>query len=111
MAAISYFKERFLLMSISDANTNSNQASGHSPHLSDLFHIRQLERQLKHALEELEQVKTRVSRLEQEVAVQSPAGVFTEKTQIPQQAGNAAAMPPLPIAEIRQLAEMAKRFR
>jgi hypothetical protein len=98
-------------MSFPDLNTSSRQANVRSPHLSDLFHIRQLERQLKHALEELEQVKTRVSQLEEEIAFQNPEGIFTEKTQIPQQAETTPAAPPLPIAEIKQLAEMAKRFR
>jgi hypothetical protein len=98
-------------MSIPEADMNDQQAGGHSPHLSDLFHIRQLERQLKNTLEELEQIKGRLNRLEDEIAVQSPGGVFTEKTQISQQAETITTAPPLPIAEIKQLAEMANRFR
>lgn len=98
-------------MTIPDANTNGQQGGGQGPHLSDLFHIRQLERQMKNALDELEQVKGWLNRLEKEIAVQSPDGVFTEKTQIPQQAETTQVVPPLPIAEIKQLAEMAKRFR
>ncbi len=98
-------------MPIPDASINGQQTGNHSPHLSDLFHIRQLERQLKHVLEELEQVKTRVNQLEKEIAFQSPDGVFTEKTQISQRAETTPAAPPLPITEIKQLAEMAKRFR
>ena len=98
-------------MSIFDESTKGQRAGGRSPHLSDLFHIRQLERQLKHVLDELEQVKTRVNQLEKEIAVQSHDGVFTGKTQIPQKAETSPAAPPLPIAEIKQLAEMAKRFR
>ena len=95
-------------MSFSGVNTSSQRADVNSHRLSDLFHIRQLERQLKQALEELEQVRTRVNQLEQEIAFQNTDG---EKTQISQQAETIPAVPPLPIAEIKQLAEMAKRFR
>jgi len=98
-------------MSISDANTSSQQVDVNSQRLSDLFRIGHLERKLKQALEELEQARTRVNQLEQEIASQNTDRVFTEKTQIPQQAETTSAAPPLPIAEIKQLAEMAKRFK
>ena len=96
-------------MSFPGLNTSSQQADViNSQRLSDLFHIRQLERHLKQALEELEQAKTRVNQLEQEIALQNTDG---EKKQISQHAETIPAVPPLPIAEIKQLAEMAKRFK
>jgi hypothetical protein len=98
-------------VSIPDANTSGQQTGGYNPHLADLFRIRQMERLLKHALEELEQVKARLAHLEKEMVIQGPAVACVEKAVNTQQAGTASPMPPLPIAEIKKLAEMAKRFR
>ena len=95
-------------MPFSGVNTSSQQAGVNSHCLSDLFHIGHLERKLKKALEELEQARNRVNQLEREIALQNTDG---EKTQISQQAEIAPAVPPLQIAEIKQLAEMAKRFK
>jgi hypothetical protein len=77
--------------------------------LADHLHIRQMERMLQQALEELEQVKARLSRLEKSVAHRSePGGVACDGAE---QSSPEPLTPPLPIAEISQLAEMAKRFK
>jgi hypothetical protein len=98
-------------MSIFDAYPTGQQTGGHHPHLADLFRIRQMERLLKNALEELEQVKARLNQLEKASVIQSPDAAETGKTVNTQRTEATTPMPPLPIAEIEQLAEMAKRFR
>jgi hypothetical protein len=98
-------------MSISDSYKSGKQAGYYSHHLSDLFRIRPMERLLKQALEELEQVKARLSCIEGETAIHNPNAEKTKKALNTHYSEGASSMPPLPIAEIKQLAEMAKRFR
>jgi hypothetical protein len=119
IAPISRFKkrEKVFIMSIPDKFATGqqagqpSQAAGCHPHLSDLLHIGQMERLLKHALEELERVRARLSPIERETAIQSSVKARTEKVVNAQQDETSSPVPPLPIAEIKQLAEMAKRFR
>jgi hypothetical protein len=98
-------------MSFPDAYMTGQQTGGYHPHVADLFRIRQMERLLKHTLEELEQVKARLNQLEKATAIQSPDAAGTGKTVNTQRTEATTPMTPLPIAEIKQLAEMAKRFR
>jgi hypothetical protein len=70
--------------------------------LPDQLRLRQVERVLQQTLQELEQAKARINQLEKELAEQDIAadGSFEQPM-----------TPPLPIAEISKLAEMAKRLR
>jgi hypothetical protein len=77
--------------------------------VSDHLRIRQMERALEQALEELAQVKAKVSELEKTVAQYAEHETVCVK-------GNEneilmPSAPPLPVDEIKELAEMAKRFR
>ncbi|MGA2092416.1 MAG: hypothetical protein ABSH16_03275 [Sedimentisphaerales bacterium] len=98
-------------MSFPDAYMTGQQTGGHHPRLADLLRIRQMERLLKHTLGELEKVKARLNQLEKATAIQSPDAAGTVKAVNTQHSEATTPMPPLPIAEIKQLAEMAKRFR
>lgn len=104
-------------MSIPDIYGNGQQAEqaiqaeGYHPHLADLFRIRQMDRLLRHTLEELDTVKARLTLLEKEMANREPVSKNMEITKDFQQQEIEMAAPPLPIAEIKQLAEMAKKFR
>jgi hypothetical protein len=109
-------KEIFL-MPIHNAYSNGQQTeqtaqtAGHHPHLADLLRIRQMERLLNHTLDELELVKARVALLEKEAAAQKHAAEFTEHAETARHHEAEITMPPLPISEIKQLAEMAKKFK
>jgi hypothetical protein len=98
-------------MSIHDANTRYRQAGGYSSHLPDLFYIRQLERLLKHTSGGLELVKARVTQLENDIAILNSVAAGKGKTANTQRLENTSQALSIPIAEMRQLAEMAKRFR
>ncbi len=87
------------------------QPAGNRLNLADRLHTRQIEKMLEHALEELEQVKSRLSQLEKAMAEQGEGNITAcvSSEQLPPVP--LASMPPLPIAEISQLAAMAKRFK
>jgi hypothetical protein len=86
-----------------------DQPTDNRLNLADHLHVRQVERMLQQTLEELEQVKARLSRLEKSAARRNePAGVAGDDIE---QSNPEPLTPPLPIAEISQIAEMAKRFR
>ena len=77
--------------------------------VADHLRIRQMERVLKQTLEELTQVKARVDKLEKLVAQYAEHETVLSK-------GNDGTMPLpspplLPVDEIKELAEMAKRLR
>jgi hypothetical protein len=78
------------------------------PNLSDLFRLRHMEKMFQQTLDELEQVKTRLSRLEETIASQVKQD--TANREVPE-SGPTPLTPPLPIAELKQLSEMAKRFK
>jgi hypothetical protein len=94
------------------------QLSSQAPHIgrpggnlsmAEVHRIRQMGRILQQTLDELEQVKTRLNQLEKAMAErgeQDIAACGSSGQQTP-----VSMMPPLPIAEISQLAEMAKRLR
>jgi hypothetical protein len=77
--------------------------------VADHLRIRQMERMLEQTLEELAQVKARVDELEKSAAQSAEhelvLGKVNEGTILPQ------STPPLPVDEIKELAEMAKRFK
>jgi hypothetical protein len=77
--------------------------------VADHLRIRQMERMLEQALEELAQVKAKVNELEKLAAQyaehETVSGKSNEST-IP-----LSSVPPLPVDEIKELAEMAKRFK
>jgi hypothetical protein len=86
-----------------------DQPTDNRLNLADQLRFRQMERMLQQTLEELEQVKARLSRLENSVAQRSePDGIACDDAE---QSSPEPLTPPLPIAEIKQIAEMAKRFR
>jgi hypothetical protein len=86
-----------------------DQPTDNRLNLADHLHVRQVERMLQQTLEELEQVKARLSRLEKSVTQRSePDGVACDEAE---QSSPEHLTPPLPIAEISQIAEMAKRFK
>jgi hypothetical protein len=77
--------------------------------VADHLRIRQMERVLEQTLEELTQVKAKVNELEKLVAQYAEHEIILSK-------GNESLIPlpstpPLPVDEIKELAEMAKRFR
>ena len=86
-----------------------DQPAGNRLNLADHLHIRQMERMLEHTLGELEQVKTRLSQLEKTMAERGERDItaFGGSEQLPP----TPLTHPLPIAEISQLAEMAKRLK
>jgi len=87
----------------------SNQSAGYNPNLADLFRLKQMEKIIHLTVEELEQVKNRLSRLEKAMGLNiEPDVTLCEGVQ---RQGQKHSTPPLPIAEIKQLAEMAKHFR
>jgi hypothetical protein len=77
--------------------------------LADQLRFRQIERMLEHTLEELEQAKVRISQLEKTLAEREERHIYAGESS--GQQTPAYLEPPLPIAEISQLAEMAKRLR
>ena len=76
--------------------------------LAGQLRLRQMERMLQQTLEELGQAKARISQLEKTLAQRAEldAARGGSGQQTP-----ASLTPPLPIAEISQIAEMAKRFK
>jgi PAS domain S-box-containing protein len=77
--------------------------------VADLSRISQMQKMLQRTTEELETLKARLGRLEEMIARRNqPTGVIRE-------AGSESSRTPpslsVPIAELKQLAEMAKRFR
>jgi hypothetical protein len=77
--------------------------------VADHLRIRQMERMIEQTLEELTQVKARVNELEKLVAQYGEHEIILNK-------GNESLIslpstPPLPVDEIKELAEMAKRFK
>lgn len=77
--------------------------------VADHLRIRQMERMLEQALEELTQVKARVDEFEKLAAQYAEHEVVSGK-------GNEGTIPLLsqpllPVDEIKELAEMAKRFK
>jgi hypothetical protein len=77
--------------------------------VADHLRIRQMERMLEQTLEDLAQVKARVDELEKLAAQYAEHDIVSGK-------GNEGTIslpltPPLPVDEIKELAEMAKRFK
>jgi hypothetical protein len=94
---------------LASQSAHIGQPIGNRLNMADHLRIRQMERMLQQKLEELEQVKARLSRLEKSVAQRSePVGVACDGAE---QSSPEPLTPPLPIAEIKQIAEMAKRFK
>lgn len=90
----------------------SNQSAGYNPTLADLFRLKQMEKIIHLTVEELEQVKSRLSRLEEAMGLgDSLNSIGNAARKNVMQPNPKHITPPLPIAEIKQLAEMAKRFR
>jgi hypothetical protein len=77
--------------------------------LSDHLRLRQMERMLQQTLEEIEQAKARISRVENALA--EPEERYMTAGESSGQQASVFLTSPLPIAEISQLAEMAKRFK
>jgi hypothetical protein len=98
-------------------NIHEDHSAGYHPNLADLFRLRHMEKIFQQTADELKQVKTRLSRLEEALAGCSDLEVAAcgEPRQAAcddaKQSGPEPSTPPLPIAELKQLAEMAKRFR
>jgi phosphotransacetylase len=89
-------------------NATQGQPAGYHPSMAELFRLRQMERILQQTTEELEQVKARLSQLEKALAKRGEIDVAVCGNV---QSGSESSTPPLPIAEMKQLADMAKRFR
>jgi len=90
-------------------NTSQDQPAGYNPNLAELFRLRQMEKIIQLTVEELEQVKCRLSRLEEAIGLKvEPKVTACEGAHRP---GQKHPTPAIPIAEMKQLAEMAKRFR
>ncbi len=76
---------------------------------ADLSRIAQMQKMIQQTTEELENLKTRLSRLEEAVARRNqPTVVIREADSEPSRTPPSLSVP---IAELKQLAEMAKRFR
>jgi hypothetical protein len=90
-------------------NIHVGHPAGYHPNLADLFRLRQMEKIIQQTAEELEQLKARLDRLEEALAPRNQPGTVACP---PDDQPDAAQPPlPLPITELKQLAEMAKRFR
>ncbi len=82
------------------------QLSSNRLNLADNLRLRQMEIMLLQTSQALEHVKIRLDQLEKTVSKHGDDNpVFNPEHQIQ------SSTPPLPIAEIKQLAEMAKRFK
>ena len=77
--------------------------------LADQLRLRQMERTLQQTSEELKKARTRISQLEKSLAEREKQDIAARGNSGQQTQPSLA--PPLPIAEISQLAKMAKRFR
>ena len=94
---------------IASQSLRAGHPENNNLNVSDHLRIRQMERILEQTLEELAQVKAKVNELEKLVAQNSEHEMVSYK-------GNECAIPlpstpPLPVDEIKELAEMAKRFK
>ncbi|MFH1372057.1 MAG: PAS domain-containing protein [Planctomycetota bacterium] len=73
--------------------------------VSDLSHLSRMNKMIQQNTEELETLKTRLGRLEEAIARRNqPVGVVCETSEESNHKG-------LPVAELKQLSEIAKRFR
>jgi PAS domain S-box-containing protein len=77
--------------------------------VADTSRLSQLQKTIQRTTEELEQLKVRLGRLEETLAHRAQPSTVAYKPD--EQLAPAQSTPPLPIAELKQLAEMAKRFR
>ena len=77
--------------------------------LGDQLRFRQVERLLEQALKELEEAKLRIGRLENTILEQQEG--FTAAGESSSEQSSVPAILSLPADEIKQLAEMAKRFK
>jgi len=69
-----------------------------------------MERMLQQTLEELEQAKARLNQLEKAMAKREGRYISDDSANMEKQTP-ASLTPPLPVDEIKLLAEMAKRFK
>jgi PAS domain S-box-containing protein len=77
--------------------------------VADTSRLSQMQKTIQRTTEEIEQLKVRLGRLEEALAHRNQPGVVARE---PDNQPDAAQPPlPLPITELKQLAEMAKRFR
>jgi hypothetical protein len=89
--------------------TEREGLTAHRLNFADHMRLRQMERTLQQTLEELEKVKARLNQLENSLKKCGGQEVASDKIK-----GQQAVVPtttPLPVDEIKQLAEMAKRFK
>jgi hypothetical protein len=85
------------------------QPAGNRLNLADQLRLKQMERMLQQTLEELAQLKARVEQLEKLEAHYSEHEMIFSKGN--EETISLSSTPPLPVDEIKELAEMAKRFR
>jgi hypothetical protein len=78
-------------------------------HLADQLRFRQIERMLERTLEELAQAKERICRLEKTLAEQHDGHITGSENSIEHSTSSSTLS--LPVEEISQLAQMAKRLR
>jgi hypothetical protein len=83
-------------------SAHEGHPAGNNLNMTELYRLRQMDRILQQTVEELEEVKGRLSRLEKSLAGHS---------ELAEQSGLEPTAPPLPIADLKQLSEMAKRFK
>jgi hypothetical protein len=83
-------------------NAHEGHPAGNNLNMTELYRLRQMERNLQQTMEELEDVKGRLSRIEKSLA---------ERGELAEGSGLGPTSPPLPITELKQLSEMAKRFK
>jgi hypothetical protein len=94
---------------IASQSTRTVHPENNNLNVADHLRIRQMERILEQTLEEMAQVKARIDELEKLVAQHAEHEMVFGR-------GNEGTIPlpstpPLPVDEIKELAEMAKRFR
>ncbi|MBN2020133.1 MAG: hypothetical protein JW749_07910 [Sedimentisphaerales bacterium] len=90
-------------------NRQGDRTPVYNPNLADLFRIRQMGKTIQQAASEIEQLKERISRLEEMLTKRNAPA-----TRVNEEIADSAPMPttpPLPIAELKELAAMAKRFK
>jgi hypothetical protein len=88
-------------------NNQNGRPACNQPNLADLFRLRRMDKIMQQANKEIEQLKERIRRLEDALALRSKPVAACDDVRQP----CPPSTPPLPIAELRELAAMARRFK
>lgn len=87
--------------------THVDRLAGYHRNMADLSRLIQIQNMIQRTNREIEGIKSRLDQLEGAITTHQQHQVQAGDNQQPAHVQS----PPLPIAELKQLAEMAKRFR